>query len=94
MTINDDQQRSVLSKGLNFAPTPNQVPVAKIITNMKTALKFSKASSTSVSNACSRIVGILNREPRSTPIPSLSERLALKQLKTNEDIIILPADKG
>ena len=90
----DDQQRSVLSKGLNFAPTPNRIPVARIIANVETALKFSKASSTSVSNARSRIIGILNREPRLAPNLSPSERLALKQLKTNEDIIILLADKG
>ena len=93
MTISD-QQKSVLSKGLNFAPTPNRIPVARIIANVETALKFSKASSTSVSNARSRIVGILNREPHLTPNLSPSERLALKQLKTNEDIIILLADKG
>ena len=93
MTISN-QQRSVLSKGLNFAPTPNQVPVAKSMANAETALKYLKASPKSVSNARAKIVGILNRKSRLTPNLSPAQCLGLKQLRTNEDIIILPADKG
>ena len=62
--------------------------------NVETVLKFSKASFSSVSNAWSSIVGILNKQPRSTPNLSPSKDQALKQLIANKDINILPANKG
>ena len=89
-----DHQKSVLSKGLNFAPTPNKVTVPKIIGNIETALKYSKASPESVSRARSQIVKILSKQRRLTPNLSPEESKALKELKNNESIMILPADKG
>ena len=82
-----DQQKSVLSKGLNFAPTLKRVPV-------ETALKSSKADPNSVSQARSRVIGVLNKPPRLTPNLHPLESQVLKELKNNEDILILPADKG
>ena len=89
-----DHQKSVLSKGLNFAPTPNKVPVPKIIGNIETALKYSKASLESISQARSQIVKILSKQRKLTPNLSPEESKALKELKNNESIMILPADKG
>ena len=89
-----EHQKSVLSKGLNFAPTPNKVPVPKIITNIETALKSSKASPESISGARSQIVKILGKPSRLTPNLTPSESKAMKELRKNNTILILPADKG
>ena len=82
---------SVLSKGLNFAPTPRQIPTPRIVANIETALK---ADPQTTSQARSRIVGILSKSPKLTPNLSPAESRALKELKKSEDIMILPADKG
>ena len=68
-----DQQKSVLSKGLNFAPTPRQIPIPRIVANIETALKSSKADPQTTSQARSRIVGILSKSPKLTPNLSPAE---------------------
>ena len=89
-----DQQKSVLSKGLNFAPTPCQIPTPRIVANIETALKSCKADLQTTSQGRSRIVGILSKSPKLTPNLSCAESQALKELKKIEGIVFLPADKG
>ena len=78
----------MLSRGLNYAVTPHSVSTPKVIADVEEALKSSKADSLSVAHARNWIVGILNR-----PVSPLETR-ALKELRSNTDIIVLPSDKG
>ena len=87
-------QISVLSRGLNYAVTPHSVSTPKVIADVEEALKSSKADSLSVAHARNRIVGILYRPVRHNPNLTPLETRALKELRSNTDIIILPSDKG
>ena len=81
-------EEAVLKKGMNFAVTPEQIPVDDIIVGVEGGLQGSD-----VVKAHSKIAGI----PMSARPPSnlpWSLRKALDDLKKREDIVILPADKG
>ena len=56
--------------------------------------KYCQASLQSILQAQTKIVGILSKPPKTTPNLPYSESRAFKYLRDNEDIIILPADKG
>ena len=87
-------QTSVLTKGLNFPVVPHYPPTPRIIANIEEALKSSKADPSSVSSARSRIIGTLNKPIRHNPNLSPDETKALKELQSDNNIIILKSDKG
>ena len=88
----NDAQTSLLAKGMNYAPTPQSLPVDDIIeATEKACLRFDKAESEQLRG---EIIGTL----RSVKIPpsnlTKEEQKALKDLKSEETIMILPSDKG
>ena len=67
---------------MNFAVIPRSPPIPTIIANIEEALKSS------------RIIGTLNKQIRHNPNLSPDETKALKELRSDNNIIILKSDKG
>ena len=87
-------QLQVLSRGLNFAPSPQFIPKAHTVASVEAAIYRSGATEEQATKACVGVVGALSRAkppPRNT-LPG--EMKAMKQLAIDKDIVILPADKG
>ncbi|XP_054723405.1 uncharacterized protein LOC129233402 [Uloborus diversus] len=79
-------------RGDNFAVVPKYIPVEDIVANIEAGLhKLPKDVSEDIRREASRILQGANT-PRSN-IPA-QERRTLKQLKSNQDIVILAADEG
>ncbi|XP_054706811.1 uncharacterized protein LOC129216619 [Uloborus diversus] len=104
-TLNDDRTEvnlsnhqlsadeiSVLKRGGNFAVVPKYIPVEDIVANIEAGLhKLPKDVSADIHREASRILQRANT-PRSNI--TAQERRALKQLKSNQDIVILATYKG
>lgn len=83
---------SALSKGPNFAIAPPKIPKDEIISQIEDAiLGLPTEAANNIRRQTSNI--LRNAKP---PKPNLTrpERLALRELNSNPEIIILPADKG
>jgi len=87
-------ETSVLSKGLNFAPTPRTVPVPQIVAAVEDGLRRLRTDLGKIEDARNSIVGILQRArpPPSNLTPD--ECKALSTLRQDDSIVIIPADKG
>ncbi len=85
---------SVLAKGINFSATPKKLPVVEIISATESAIKHSGLKQAEAEElrhkVCSNLVNSKLPRPNLTP----GEDKALKTLAKEEDIVILPADKG
>ncbi|XP_055842472.1 uncharacterized protein LOC129909411 [Episyrphus balteatus] len=86
---------SILSKGLNFAPTPRRVPIESLIGSVEECIARNKFNSIDTETIRQDIAVMVRR----TKIPSASnvsrdEMLALNELRREENILILSADKG
>ncbi|XP_072047082.1 uncharacterized protein [Amphiura filiformis] len=85
-------QKSVLAKGLNFAPSPAVLPHEEYI--VATELACRKLPSSEAAVLRSEMAGVL----RSAKIPKQNitkeERQAIHELRKEKSIIVLPADKG
>jgi uncharacterized protein (UPF0335 family) len=84
--------KSVLAKGLNFAVAPQRIPVEDIITGVETGIY--KLSSDDAETVRQLTCDILRKAKPPISNISTDERTALKQLKLNKNLSILPADKG
>lgn len=87
-----NDQTKLLSKGMNFSITPKEIPVKEIVSRVENTVKnLEKAESDNIRAKVS-----LTLQKAKAPIQNLSkaERLSLKQLREDESIVILPADKG
>ncbi|XP_064478913.1 uncharacterized protein LOC135392149 [Ornithodoros turicata] len=88
-----DGHLSLLSRGLDFALAPRAVPKRDIVVEIEDKLRHLK-DTTGVNLARSRIATTLTN---STTIPTnltRKEHAALRDLRSDDSIIILPADKG
>ena len=83
---------SVLENGLNFAVSPDALPVNDIIVTTESACK--NLPDDKAAELRGRLVNIVknSKSPRSNI--SKPERSAIESLKKNKSIQILPADKG
>jgi hypothetical protein len=90
-----DPDLSVLSKGLNFAVTPKRLPVIDLVTATESACR--QLGGGDKEELRSKVVNILSRGDaglaRDQNITK-KERDALDSLKKDENIMVLPADKG
>ncbi|XP_019643892.1 PREDICTED: uncharacterized protein LOC109484960 [Branchiostoma belcheri] len=87
-----DHQTGVLQKGLNFAVTPDKVPVEDFVVATESACLH--LSPSSAEQLRSEVAGILRTAKPPKPNITKQEREALKELKKEKDLLILPADKG
>ena len=82
----------MLGKGLNYAPTPDKIPVEEYI--VATELACQKLPNNEAMVLRSEMAGVLrNAKPPKSNI-TREERKALQDLKKEESVLILPADKG
>ena len=87
-----DPELSVLAKGLNFAITPPKVPVINILTETESAASRLPACEGSLLRA--KVATLLEKPATPKSNIPVHEREALRNLRSDESIQILPADKG
>ena len=91
--ILSDPELSVLKKGLNFAVVPKQLPVVDLVTVTETACRSLPANDASELRAKVATVISKNRNIKESNI-SNDEWRAIESLKKDENVMVLPADKG
>ena len=87
-----DAEVSLLEKGLNFAVTPTNIPATEIVAKVESAIRtLDSEQANSVRRSVNHI--LQQAEP---PKPNITKEMqeALKNLKQDDSIMILPADKG
>ena len=87
------EEKSVLEKGLKFAPTPRQIPKFDMIACIEPALR-DYLDQTVAEVARAKISGVLRGARRPERNITLAEEAALKGLMENENIVVAAADKG
>ncbi|XP_046400869.1 uncharacterized protein LOC124167115 [Ischnura elegans] len=88
----DEGTFSVLSKGLNFAPAPRNIPFGDIIGGVEEAIR--KLPSDAAEEVRSDISHVLKNAVLPKANFSKNERNALNSLRRKTSIVVLPADKG
>ena len=88
-----EAQFSVLSKGLNFATSHSKNDKINLIANVENAINKLSASNDEKTCLRSQVIGAVNAAQPSKNL-SPDDRNALKSLKNDNDICIVPADKG
>ena len=86
-------EKSILERGLNFAPAPKNVPVPQMVAGVEQGL-MKLGNLDLARDIRTRIVGVLMKAQPPTNNISRNESKAIKELKHDKDIIILKADKG
>ena len=90
----------MLKQGLNFAPTPKEIPVVDIITETEYAIKrlqYDKnncINENSVAELRAKVTGVLKSAKPPKSNITKEEWDALSELRKDNKIKILPADKG
>ena len=87
-----DAEIALLKKGLNFAVTPANIPATEIIAKVETAVRQLDAEQADTVRKA--VNGILQQAEPPGPNITKEMRDALKSLKEDESIMVLPADKG
>ena len=87
-----DAEIALLKKGLNFAVTPANIPATEIIAKVETAVRQLDAEQADTVRRA--VNGILQQAEPPEPNITKEMRDALKSLKEDESIMVLPADKG
>ena len=86
------EEVSVLAKGGNFAITPKEIPKEEIIANLESALRFlPEEKAQELRTETARILKKA-KPPKSNLKPR--EFKAIRELNKDENILVLPADKG
>ena len=82
----------MLARGLNFAPAPCRIPASRIVAAVEDGLRWIKQPD--ADRVRTTVVGILNKvRPPPMNLPPLESK-ALKNLQADDEIVIVPADKG
>jgi hypothetical protein len=88
-----EAQTSVLSKGLNFSVVSRKLPTREIVFGVEDGIQ--NLTQKEKDEIRGKVVQHLSRPARHIPDNITSdERKALTELSTNDDIQVLPADKG
>src|SRR5215469_1292483 len=90
--ILDDGLHSLLQKGLNYAVTPRNLPIEDLLTGVEKAVQSLPVES--AEEARQETVRIIKSPSKPRDNLTRTERAALRNLKNNTELTILPADKG
>lgn len=82
---------TVLSKGLNFAVTPSTIPYKDMLRGVKTAL--TDLPQAEAEDIRSDVVRLLKTIEPAKPNITWQERITLKEILNDDDMVILKADK-
>ena len=86
-------ETSLLRKGLNFSITPRTVPTKEILASVEAAITRLPREKQDTTRA--EVYGVLKQaKPPKQQNLANEERRALKKLKSDENIVIIKADKG
>ena len=86
------EEQNVLAKGGNYAVTPKEIPKEQIIANIETAIRsLPEEQAVTIRTETSCILRKAKPPKRNLTNKKFK---ALKDLNTDENILILPADKG
>ena len=81
-----------LQNGLNFATIPGSIPISRIVANVETGIPRSSRSKASIRAS---VVSLLkSSKPETTTNISKQQLAAIRNLKQDPSIVIVPADKG
>jgi len=87
-----EAETSVLAKGLNFAIAPRKQQIAEIVTNLECAAHFLPVDQKDSFRFEIRKAIDKPKKPKNNL--TRQEELALESLTKDENIVIMPADKG
>ena len=91
----DKTETQVLSYGLKHSITPKRIPTETIAASVEAALSRQRDPPELVKdNIRSRVASTIQSTPKLDSNFTREEHRALKRLQNDEDIVILPADKG
>nr|XP_054754438.1 uncharacterized protein LOC129260495 [Lytechinus pictus] len=85
-------ESALLAKGLNFSVAPKRVPATEIVAKVESSIRSLDAET--IGSVRREINAILSSAEPPKPNITPGMRKALKSLKEDESIMILPADKG
>jgi len=85
-------EEDLLARGLNYAVAPMKLPVKEIVTGLECAANF--VDSASRSDFRSELALALRSANKPERNMTNSEHLAIKALRCDPNIVVLPADKG
>ena len=87
-----DTEVSLLKKGLNFALIPSNIPVTEIVAKVKSTMRTLDSEQ---ADTVRRTVNVILQQVK-PPKPNITKdkQEALKNLKQDDTITVLPADKG
>ena len=84
----------VLSKGLNFAPVLSSIPKAQVVASVEAAMGRANASENVTAKARINVIAAISQAQLPPKNITSQEPRALRDLAKDEDILVLPADKG
>ena len=91
----DKTETRVLSYGLKHSVTPKRIPTEAIVSSVEAVLSRQRdLSEPTKDNIRSRIASTIQSASLHDSNLTKDEQQALKRLKNDKDIVILPADKG
>ena len=85
-----DAEKALLKKGLNFAVTPANIPATEIIAKVEAAVR--KLDAEQADTVRRAVNGILQQAKPPEPNITKEMRDALKSLKEDQSIMVLPAE--
>ena len=85
-------EEEVLRLGLNFASAPTKLPLIEMVAALEEGAN--KLRGEDANDLRGRLCGILRRAKLPRDNLTKDQRLALKKLREEKDVVILPADKG
>ncbi|XP_045454291.1 uncharacterized protein LOC123663667 [Melitaea cinxia] len=89
-----DAALSVLERGMNFAITPRHIPYENVIGSVEEGIRRNKIPSIDADIMRQDIAVTLRHAKPPRPNVTVSELAALKELRRDQNIIVLKADKG
>ncbi|PFX25073.1 ATP-dependent DNA helicase PIF1 [Stylophora pistillata] len=92
---NDKTETQILSNGLKHSVTPKRMATEAIVSSVEAALSQQRElSEPTMDNIRSRIASTIQSTSLNDSNLTRDEQRALKRLRNDENIVILPADKG